>query len=195
MLERRGKALAEDEGGGICPLSLAATERLDDGLDSTSDRRVILAQVQDAKSLHTAVATLSLSLLSASPGKSSRYTSSILRACSSASNRRASATAAVRRAAHAAPSARRSSRSADTVSVQARTSPTGQYDATAPPTSRSGLRSLATTGVPHAIASATGRPNPSRSEGCSTTAARRYTAANTGRSRNGRTVTWCCSPR
>ena len=41
------------------------------------------------------------------------------------------------------------------------------------------------TGVPHAIASTTGSPNPSRSDGSTTTDARRYSAASCGRSRNG----------
>jgi len=60
-----------------------------------------------------------------------------------------------------------------------------QYSAAVPPTSRSTGRSLATTGVPQAIASATGSPNPSRSDGNSTKLARLYTDARTLRSNRG----------
>jgi len=53
---------------------------------------------------------------------------------------------------------------------------TAQYSAASPPTSRNTGISLATTGVPHAIDSASGNPKPSRSEGNKVSADLRYAA-------------------
>src|SRR5439155_10438817 len=80
-----------------------------------------------------------------------------------------------------------------TLLLQAATSPTGQYVTALPPTSRNTSRSLATTGVPQAIASTTGSPKPSRSDGKSTSAARRYKAARISLSTLGSTRTNSCS--
>jgi hypothetical protein len=54
-----------------------------------------------------------------------------------------------------------------------------------PITSGSEPAAVATTGVPHAIASAAGRPKPSKSDGTATSAARRYrpTSVSTARAR------------
>src|SRR2546425_2392664 len=80
-----------------------------------------------------------------------------------------------------------------TLLLQAATSPTGQYVAALPPTSRNTSRSLTTTGVPQAIASTTGKPKPSRSDGKSTRAARRYKAAKISLAILGSTRTDSCS--
>src|SRR5438477_2341487 len=77
--------------------------------------------------------------------------------------------------------------------LQAAASPTGQYVAALPPTSRNTSRSLATTGVPQAIASTTGSPKPSRSDGKSTSAARRYKEARISLPTVGSTRTDSCS--
>src|SRR6266508_2144984 len=77
--------------------------------------------------------------------------------------------------------------------LQAATSPTGQYVAALPPTSRNTSRSLATTGVPQAIASTTGSPKPSRSDGKSSNSARRYKAARISLPTLGSTRTDSCS--
>src|SRR5437667_10820182 len=80
-----------------------------------------------------------------------------------------------------------------TLLLQAATSPTGQYVTALPPTSRNTSRSLATTGVPQAIASTIGSPKPSRSDGKSTNAARRYKEASVSLPTLGSTRTDSCS--
>ena len=86
---------------------------------------------------------------------------------------------------HAQASVERCARRRVMVWVQSAMLPMPQYSAAVPPTSRRTARSLATTGVPQAIASATGSPNPSRSDGNKTKFARLYTDARTLRSNRG----------
>jgi hypothetical protein len=80
-------------------------------------------------------------------------------------------------AARASPRARsRARRSgsvtiAATASASAASSPSGTSTAAPPLTSRSAGTSVVTTGVPHAIASTTGRPKPSKCDGYASTSA------------------------
>ncbi len=77
---------------------------------------------------------------------------------------------------------------------QAATSPGGTSIAADPDTSASAGMSLATTGTPDAMASSTGSPNPSASEGNANTDDARYTAGNDSSATPGRSSTRDSSP-
>src|SRR6476659_4090368 len=89
---------------------------------------------------------------------SSRYTCAFLAAYEGQLNLAACWIQAVRIVSHS-PGVFLFERSSRTRALHAGTSPTGQYIAAPAPTSRITGRSLATTGVPQAIASTIGNPN------------------------------------